>query len=311
VICVGTACLFLLLGISIALVSILSSFESLYPQYSGISETTNKTRVFHGAELIPVSVSLYSTRDKQAIIEEFLGDQAILASRAALSFRQYPFVEVAVKQHSGFLQAKLVWQGSTGAPSESARITFNRHGVAKIFIPPLTANFEEEIESFALLFYDGPETGVLNNDAAPLVIESVRFSSWGISNALAYMWHRVSLPEHMGSHSNNIERKSFFEGIFSFNFALNTGLVTGLLLFLVSHRLLPSNARPSVPTVFTIMLVLVFSLLEASRWHWRVAQADSVRERYFGLPLEQRAQRHYARCVEFPDDCGKSLLPFY
>ena len=85
----------------------------------------------------------------------------------------------------------------------------------------------------------------------------------------------------------------------------------GFLLFMGSRKLLPSPVRPRASAVFTVMLVLVFLLLEVSRWHWRAVQVTNVNERYLGLPLEQRAQRHYARCVEFPEDCGKSLLPFH
>ena len=122
---VGAACAFLALGICVVIGSFLISFENIYPQFSGLSGTTDKTRVFYGAELIPVSVARYSTRDSQAIIEEFADDQAILASRAALSLRQYPFVEVSVRHFSAFLNAKLVWQGKTGTASQSATLTLS------------------------------------------------------------------------------------------------------------------------------------------------------------------------------------------
>lgn len=306
-----TAGLFLSLGFTVAVGSYLVLVEQISPQYSGIIAAEKTARVFLGAELVPVSVSKFSVRGKKTVIEEFEGDQAIFASRANFSFKQYPFAEISVNRHSPFLNARLVWQGSAGTPSKSAILNFDRNGLAKVFIPPLTVDLDEKIESFALLFYDGPEIDVLNNDRSPLTIESVRFSPWSVANALAYMWHTISRSEHLASYSNNIERVFFFERLFSLNFVLNLSLFIGLMLFIGSRTMLPYSVRPSLPSVSTAMLLILFLLLEVDRWHWRAVQADGVIDRHIGLSLEQRTQRHYGRCTEFPDDCGKSLRPFY
>lgn len=299
--------LLMAIGIGVGLSSYLLLLET-QSDFPAMAQAKAAKRVFRGAELLPVSVAAFSKIDGQLRVEGFDGDQIVFAYPTLLSFEQYPFIEIKVDQKSLFLLAKLIWQPKAGGPSQSVALPFDRNGRARLFMPAHLQNISEEIESFALLFYDGPEPYVLNNEGTPLIIESISFASWSFSRGLAFVGYRLFHSPGLGPSSNNVERNTFFGDFFSTNIMIYAGLTVAIILLFLGARV--SSKLAFGPTLI-VLFVISFVLMDAFRWQWRLNQIDPIVTRHMGLPLEMRAARHWSRCTDFPVDCGAHLLPYY
>ena len=298
-------------GVCLVVLGYLTFFEDIHPEFGGLAGTKNSSRTFNGDELVPVSVSSYSQDGEHVIIHEFAGDQVVLASAFKFSVQQYPFITVKLDNNSPFLRAKLLWQTAGVNGSQSTTLHFDQNGTAKVFLPTVVDNVTGKIESFALLFYDGPELAALNNDGEQLTVKSINFKSWDISTAISFMQHRLCRASKLGAAANNIERVPFFVDTFSLNTFITLGIMAALVLLSLTGALIPhSAARVSSATVLSLLL-LSFLTLEVARWHWRSVQVDTTSHRYAGLALEQRAERHLDRCADFPSDCAAHLFPYF
>ena len=286
-------------------------FKDIHPEFAGLAATKKSSRTFNGAELAPVSVSSYSRDGKHIVIHEFAGDQVVLASAFKFSVQRYPFITVELDNNSPFLRAKLLWQATNMNGSQSTTLHFDQNGTSKVFLPAVVGNVTDKIESFALLFYDGPELAAFNNDGEQLTVNSVNFKSWDLGAALSFMQHKLYRSSKLGAAANNVERVPFFVDTFSLNTVINLGMVAALVLLSITGALIPhSAARVSAATLLSLLL-LSFLTLEVARWHWRSVQVDLTTHRYLGLPLKQRAERHWDRCADFPSDCAAHLFPYY
>lgn len=291
------------------------AFKHIHPEFVRFMGQDAKPITATGKDFIPVSVGKGRKADSQYIIEDFNGDEAILALPRGFRAEDYPFIKVNLSGFTRYSKAKILWQ-QAGDPTTHA-LEFNRSGdeVTQIAMVYGGEAYTGPIDSIALLFYDGPALGFENNNEVDIVIESVEFRPFSASRVAKQIFEDWTNPPLWQGYSNNIVRGIHANGMVFPNAVANllvvTGLcVTALIRWMRKLRFAVSPQRGILATALCLCLY-GWAFNDVLRWHWRVEQLIDTRERYAGLPLEERIRNNEIRCARFPEDCAAHLLPFF
>ncbi len=291
------------------------AFKNIHPQFVQFMGQDAKPLAATGKDFIPVSVGKGRKAGSQYIIEDFNGDEAILALPRRFRAEDYPFIKVNLSGFTRYSKAKILWQ-QAGDPTIHA-LEFNRSGdeVTQIAMVYGDDAYTGPIDSIALLFYDGPALGFENNNEVDIVIESIEFrpfSAWQVAEQIFEDWTNPPLWQ---GYSNNIVRGIHANGMVFPNVVANLLVVTGLIFATLIRWMrklqFPVSSQHRFLATVLCLCIYGWAFNDVLRWYWRIEQLIDTRERYAGLPLEQRIRNNGIRCARFPEDCAAPFLPYF
>ena len=284
------------------------AFRWIHPEFLPFMARPATKLVVPGKDLIPISVGGYRVDGSRAVIEDFNGDEAILALPRAFSAEDYPFIKVNVSGFTRYSKAKILWQ-QAGDPRSHA-LEFNRSGdqVTQIAMVYGDKNYSGSIQSIALLFYDGPALGFENNDDVDITISSIELRPFAAKYVVEQIAEDWTNPPLWKGYSSNIVRGIHGNGMLFPNAVANLLVVTALLMAALLRfvRKLRSGTASQHRLLATALCLCLYgwAFNDVLRWHWRIEQLLDTHERYVGFPLEERIRNSDIRCVRFPDDCN-------
>ena len=291
-------------------------FRWIHPEFTTFMDRDATKLVATGKDLIPVSVGGYRVQGSSAIIEDFNGDEAILALPRAFQAEDYPFIKVNLRGFTRYSKFKILWRQATDR-SKIHALEFNRSGdeVTQIAMVYGGEAYSGLIESIALLFYDGPSLGVENNNGKDIVVENIEFrpfSAYRVAEQVAEDWTN---PPSWRNSSINVVKGAHHNAMISPNLLVHLLTIAALSMVLVARRRYRKETKHQSQhsTLVTLICVIFLSwaLLEVLRWHWRAEQTADLLERYQGYPLQDRVINNESRCARFTKDCKAELLPYF
>ena len=292
------------------------AFRWIHPEFASFMDREATKLIAPGADLIPVSVGGYRVEGDSAIIEDFNGDEAILALPRAFQAEDYPFIKVNLEGFTRYSKFKILWRRAD-VPSQNHALEFNRSGdeVTQIAMVYGEDNYGGAIADIALLFYDGPALGFENNNDVDIVISSIEFLPFSFERVAEQIFEDWTNPPLLQGYSNNIVRGIHANGMLSPNIVANLLVVAGLIFVVLARWLgkLRLTPKPNSRLLVTTLCLCLYgwSFNDVFRWCWRVEQLVDTHERYVGLPLEERIRNNDIRCARFPADCAAHLLPYF
>ncbi|MDA9942937.1 hypothetical protein N9C62_10060 [Luminiphilus sp.] len=291
------------------------AFSRIHPEFVPFIGQHAKPLTASGNDLIPVSVGKGLKEGGRYLIEDFNGDEAILALPRAFRAEHYPFIKVNLSGFERYSKAKILWQ-QVGDPTTHG-LEFNRSGdqVTQIAMVYGGEHYSGSIQSIALLFFDGPALGSENNADVDITVNSIEFRPFSARYVIEQVVEDWTNPPLWQGYSNNIVRGIHANGMLFPNAVANLLVVAGLLmaaLFRLVRKLRSATTLEHRLLATALCLCLygwVFS--DVLRWHWRIEQLIDTHERYAGLPLKERIRNNEIRCARFPKDCAAHLLPYF
>lgn len=292
------------------------AFRWIHPEFVPFMDREATKLIAPGKDLIPVSVGGYRIEGSSAVIEDFNGDEAILALPRAFQAEDYPFIKVNLSGFTRYSKFKILWRRADD-PSQTHALEFNRSDdeVTQIAMVYAGENFRGRMPDIALLFYDGPALGFTNNDNVSIRVHSIEFLPFAMRNVGLQILLDWFHPPLLQNYSNNLVRGVHANGIILPNLAINILVVTAILLMLTCRvgrkwRYGHQEKCPAVAVMFTIFL-FGWGLLGILRFQWMSEQYLDTISRYAGRPPEQKILNSNLRCARFNVDCKAEMLPFF
>ena len=293
------------------------AFRWIHPEFVPFMDREATKLIAPGKDLIPVSVGAYRVEGSTAIIEDFNGDEAILALPRAFEAEDYPFIKVNLSGFTRYSKFKILWRRAED-PSQTHALEFNRSGdeVTQIAMVYGNENYRGRIADIALLFYDGPALGFENNNGVDIVIDSIELLPFSAARIAEQIFEDWTNPPLWQGYSNNIVRGIHPNGMVFPNAVANLLVVTSLIVVFamrLTHKLLKELSLPSHPLLMTALCLCLYGwgFNDILRWQWRIEQLIDSRARYASLPLEERIMNSDMRCARFREDCAAHLFPYF
>jgi hypothetical protein len=291
------------------------TFERIHPEFARFMERNAQPLTAFGKDFLPVSIGKAQRKGQDFVVEDFNGDEAILALPRAFDAEDYPFIKVNLSGFTRYSKAKILWQRE--GETETHALEFNRSGseVTQIAMVYGGEQYAGRINSIALLFYDGPALGFENNDDVDIVIDSIEFRPFSAMRVAEQIFEDWTNPPLWQGRSNNIVRGIHANGMVFPNAVANLLVVTGLAVagLVRLSRKWQALSPPAHRLLATALCLCLYgwAFNDLLRWHWRIEQLIDTHERYAGLPLEERIRNNDIRCARFPEDCAAHLLPYF
>ena len=305
---------FLAAAVLLIIVYVLA-FKNIHPEFVRFMGQDAKPITATGKDLIPVSVGKGRKDRTQYIVEDFNGDEAILALPRAFKAEDYPFIKVNLSGFTRYSKAKILWQ-QAGDPTTHA-LEFNRSGdeVTQIAMVYGAEAYKGPIGSIALLLYDGPALGVENNNDVDIVIRSIELWPFSMGRVAEQIFEDWTNPPLWQGYSNNVVKGTHASGMILPNAVANLLVAAGLAIAVLVRfiRKWQAVAPPAHRLLATALCLCLYgwAFNDVLRWHWRIEQLVDTHERYAGLPLEERITNNDIRCARFTEDCAAHLLPYF
>ena len=287
------------------------AFRWIHPEFVPFMDREASRLIAAGKDLIPVSVGRSRVEGGSTIIEDFTGDEAILALARPFQAEDYPFIKVNLQGFTRYSKCKILWRRAED-PSQTHALEFNRSGdqLTQIAMVYGNENYRGQIADFALLFYDGPALGFENNDHVAIAVHNIELRPFSHINVFEQIFEDWINPPLWRGSSNNTVTAVHRHGMLSPN---ASGYATLFLAIgLISLRRQFGWRKPRIPALPAILILCLFLwiILDLLRWQWRVEQARDSNERYGNLPLEERIRNSPSRCNMFAD-CMGPMGPTY
>ena len=253
------------------------AFRWIHPEFVPFMDREATKLIAPGKDLTPISVGGYRVEDNSAIIEDFNGDEAILALTRSFQAEDYPFIKVNLQGFTRYSKFKILWRRAED-PSKTHSLEFNRSGdgVTQIAMVYGNENYRGPVADIALLFYDGPAVGFQNNNNAEIVIHSIEFLPFSVENVAGQISEDWLNPPLWQGYSNNTVKSTHKNGILPPNAVANLLVFTGFLVAFTWRRGLRLKALPPSSPHFiatTLCLCLYgWVFIDILRWHWRLEQ---------------------------------------
>ena len=291
------------------------AFKHIHPEFARFMGQDAKPLTATGKDFIPVSVGKGRKAGSQYIIEDFNGDEAILALPRVFRAEDYPFIKVNLSGFTRYSKAKILWQQAGDPTTHALEFNRSRDEVTQIAMVYGGEAYKGPVDSIALLFYDGPALGFENNNDLDIVMDSIEFRPFSAEHVAEQIFEDWTNPPLWRAYSSNIVRGVHANGMVFPNAVANLLIIAALavaatvrwakkLRFAVTsqHRIL---------TTALCLCLYGWAFNDVLRWHWRIEQVIDTDARYATLPLEDRVRNSGVRCARFPDDCKAELLPYF
>ena len=292
------------------------AFRWIHPEFVPFMDREATKLLAPGKDLIPVSVGGYRVEGNSAIIEDFNGEEAILALPRSFQAEDYPFIKVNLSGFTRYSKFKILWRRADDL-SQTHALEFNRSGdgATQIAMVYGNENYRGQIADIALLFYDGSEVGFQNNNGVDITLESIDFRAFSGLNVAEQIYEDWSNPLALGHHSSNVVRGLHKLGMVYPNavacLLVAIGCVAALLRRMPAIRRQEKTTSPPLLAIAIALCFYGWLFTESLRWNHRLAGVWNAHQRYASLTLEERIERSELRCSRFPEDCKKELLPYF
>ena len=286
-----------------------SAFRWIHPEFVPFMDREATKLVALGKDLIPVSVGGYRVEDNSAIIEDFNGDEAILALPRSFQAEDYPFIKVNLEGFTRYSKFKILWRRVEN-PSQTHALEFNRSGdgATQIAMVYGNDNYRGKIADIALLFYDGPALGFENNNDVDIVINSVElrpFSTGQVAEQISQDWFNP--PIWLGS-SNNLVTGVHKTAVLHPNSVFT--LTTGVAILLSLAKMVTCRYRQRTMSHTAVMRACVWVCVlgwlgsEALRWAWRIEVVQDSFSRYQNSYSGDNERYNPVLCARYPKTCS-------
>ena len=287
------------------------TFRWIHPEFVPFMDREATKIIASGKDLIPVSVGAYRVEGSSGIIEDFNGDEAILALQRAFQAEDYPFIKVNLQGFTRYSKFKILWRRADDL-SQTHALEFNRSGdeVTQIAMVYGNENYRGRIADLALLFFDGPALGLENNNDEDISIHSIEFRPFSVTRILEQVLVDWVTPPLWQPYSMNVVRGTHGKAVVSPNLVIACIIALSLALIVLNRALWSPKNRVPALSVCLCVFFYGWACNEALRWCWRTEQFTDSYARYHGLSAEDKIRNNPTRCLQLPDDCGTELLPY-
>ena len=291
-----------------------SAFRWIHPKFVPFMDREAAGLITSGKDLIPVSVGGYRIDGSSTIIEDFNGDEAVLALPRGFQAELYPFIKVNLTGLSRYSRAKILWNKE--GDSAIHGLEFNRHGdgVTQIAMVYANDNYRGKINSIAILIYDGAELRVNNNNDAAISLKSIELKPFSIRNFAAQLAADLVNPPLWSHHSSNTVIGVHENSVVLPNVVCS--LLVAISILLIACNRINTTWKPGkrprrAPLTYSVFAacMIAWVLMDSFRWIWRIEQLQDAYARYGGKTLTEKSLYSDLRCSRFPD-CGSKLHPY-
>ena len=291
------------------------AFRWIHPEFVPFMDREATKLIALGKDLIPVSAGGYRVKGSSAIVEDFNGDEAIVALPRSFQAEDYPFIKVNLQGFTRYSKFKILWRRADDL-SKTHALEFNRSGdgATQIAMVYGDENYRGQIADIALLFYDGPALRFENNNGADIVIESIElrpYSVLHVGEQIIADWINPPLWTH--SAHNRVEGVHS-KGLLRPNAVASMLVLIGFVFTAIRHFFLANKKttlRATLAPVSLSLCMYAWLFIEVLNWHWRIEAVVGSQERYSQKSLLERAQSNPLRCSRYPENCRTELLPYF
>ena len=257
------------------------AFRWIHPEFVPFMDREATKLIVAGKDLIPVSVGSYQLEKDSAIIEDFNGDEAILALPRGFQAEDYPFIKVNLEGFTRYSKFKILWRRADDLPQTHA-LEFNRSSDEATQIAMVYGhdNYRGQIADIALLFYDGPALAVHNNNDTDIAISSLEFRPFSPGHAAEQIFEDWTNPPLWAGSAHNLVEGAHINSVIKPNTTANLLLVMALLLLRVLKKKVQRRRGSLAP--YLVVFFMVWGGNELLRWDWRIAQLTDSFNRYLG-----------------------------
>ena len=267
------------------------AFRWIHPEFTPFMDRDATKLATPAKNLVPVSVGRYAVDGNRAIIEDFSGDEAILALPHTFQAEDYPFIKVNLQGFTRYSKFKVLWR-QANKPSQTHALEFNRsgEGATQIAMAYGGENYQGEIADIALLFFDGPDAGFENNNDVAISISSIEFRPFSAFYVAVQIFEDWTNPPLLQGYSNNVVKGIHAHGMIFPNAAANLMTLTAVALIFTLRLVRKYKGSSSTPaelhTTVLFICLYAWAFNDALRWHARLEHIIDTHDRYAGLSLE-------------------------
>lgn len=309
------AIFYFFVGAILAVALYIMAFREIHPEFTRFAHGDSKPWSATGRDFIPISVGDFQIAGDVAIINGFHNDEAILGLPKAFDAEDYPFIALEIEGVTRFSRLKILWRQASDLSTIHSMSVTVREGVAsKISMVNQAENYRGKIADIALLIYDGPELGVVNNQDKPIFLRKISFEPLSYHRVAEQILDSWTNPPLWSGRSNNLVRGAAVDGILQPNLWVNMAIGLALMSALAGRKVL---ARVANRRLRTTMLMVALGICvvgsgvnDIFRWAWRADQMVDAQERYSGRPRAEQIRLNALRCSRFPETCYDSMLPY-
>ena len=189
-----------------------------------------------GKDLIPISASKFRVENSSAVIEEFNGDEAILALPREFVAEDYPFIHFTVLGLERRIKTKILWQQVGKQQVHSARLEHNGKEQTQIAMPVSGTGYEGRIASIAILLYTKPGETYQPQDNSGIKIKQIQLKPFTFDSLVRQVVQDITRFEFWKGSSHNRYLGAGNHALLIPGVALHAFLILTLIVIVVRHH---------------------------------------------------------------------------
>jgi len=297
------------------------AFKHIHPEFVRFMGQDAKPLTATGKDFIPVSVGKGRKAGTRYIVEDFNGDEAILALPRAFRAEDYPFIKVNLSGFTRYSKAKILWEKTDEPGSIHGRtLTRIKDGLGQIDMASSGEAYQGQINSLAILIYRGKEDNIDPNDAKEIRLGRIELWPWSAERFAEQLFLDLVAPQLMNHSSINFVTRISNSTVTTLHYSLlalvlfgSIGLILYHLLVLVTTREKKSQSVQSNQCLraITCLMLIAWASLDLLMWPSHLEQANDAVERYEGKTRREKIESSNIRCERRfrQSTCGQHLLP--
>lgn len=292
-------------------------FQTIHPEFAPFMESKAKKLTVPSSNFLVVSAGATSQSPDHLLIEDFNGDEAILALPRSFRAEDFPFIKVNLKGITTYTKAKMLWQQEGHNEIHSLALNREGDGLAQVAMVRAGELYAGRISSLALLLYDGPELAVTNNKDVDIALNSLELRPFSVSSVTEQLVSDWSNPQLWRGHSPNLVIGAHPDSLIRPNLAFCSLLLLSVFLVLLKGLFKITVVNGTAPNskhllmTLAVICLMIWAMQDGARWVWRLHQlADSV-ERYAHTSLREKGRANVLRCARDEAGCYERLAPYF
>lgn len=192
--------------------------------------------IARGKDLIPVSVSKFRVENSSAVIEEFNGDEAILALSREFVAEDYPFIQFTVLGLERRIKAKILWQQVGKGRVYSVGFEHNGNEQTQIAMPANGTGYEGRIASIAILLYTKSGETYQPKGNTVIKIEQIQLKPFTLSSLVRQVIQDITRFNFWKGSSHNQYLGAGNHALLIPGVALHAFLILTLIVIVIRHH---------------------------------------------------------------------------
>ena len=295
------------------------AFKHIHPEFVRFMGQDAEPITATGIDFIPISVGKGREEGDGYIIENFNGDEVILALPRAFRAEDYPFIKVNLSGFTRYSKAKILWEKTSDPGNIHGRIlTRRKDGLGQVDMTSSGEAYQGQINSLAILIYRGKENNIDPNDAKEIKLGSLDLRPWSIKRFAEQLLLDLVAPQLMNHSSVNFVTRISNSTVTTLHYGFLALVLLGSLGLIIYHLLVTTREKKSSAVqsnqclrAITCLVLLAWASLDFLMWPSHIEQANDAVERYEGKTLPEKIERSNIRCERRfrQSTCGQHLLP--